>query len=63
MPTFTDLTRQDWIVLTRIGVSVIVLAIAAIIILSKAYLYDDLHPEPVKDQESGPLSHLPEGGH
>ena len=27
------------------------------------YLYDDLHPEPVKDQESGPLSHLPEGGH
>ena len=42
MPTFTDLTRQDWIVLTRIGVSVIVLAIAAIIILSKAYPDDDL---------------------
>jgi uncharacterized membrane protein YfcA len=42
MPRFTDLTRQDWIVLTRIAVSAVVLAIAGIIILSKAYPDDDL---------------------
>lgn len=42
MPRFTELTRLDWIVLTRISVSVIVLTIAGIIILSKAYPDDDL---------------------
>jgi len=42
MPKFADLTRQDWIVLTRIVVSLVVLTIAGTIILSKAYPDDDL---------------------
>jgi uncharacterized membrane protein YfcA len=37
MLTTQRLARQDWIVLTRIGVSVFVLVIAGVIILSKAY--------------------------
>ena len=37
MAKFADLTRQDWIVLMRIGVSAVVLMIAGSIILSNSY--------------------------
>lgn len=41
MPKFDELTRQDWVVLTRIGVSIFVLAMAGVIVLSKFYPEDD----------------------
>ena len=41
MPRFEQLTRQDWVVLTRIAISLTVLTIAAFIILSKLYPEDD----------------------
>ena len=42
MPTWSKLTREDWKELARIGVSLIVLGIAAIVILSKEYPDDDV---------------------
>ena len=42
MTTAQPLTRQDWIVLTRIGVSAVILLMATTIIMSKYYPDDDV---------------------
>ena len=40
MPNWQQLTRQDWRELTRILVTLVVLAVAATIVLSKGYPED-----------------------